>query len=138
MCCSKFGRGRGGAGFLFGGLSFVHVCPRCHSVCVPLCKCGRGDKVKDTPLTLALLAASTLYVGSRRARRALRGGAGDGLTLHRAVLVRGGGGERERDGEAQHIVRRMTSTATSATNLFLFFFSPRQETTRLHHSSSLW
>lgn len=42
--------------------------------------------VKGAPLTLALLAASTLDVGRRRARRALRGRAGDGLTLHRAVL----------------------------------------------------
>lgn len=66
----------------------MHVCPFCHSICVPSSKCERGDEVKGTALTLALLAASTLYVGSRRARRALRGGAGDGLTLHRAVLVR--------------------------------------------------
>lgn len=119
MCCSKSG---GGGGrfifFFFGGLSFVHVCPFCHSVRVPSCKCGRGDEVKGTPLTLALLAASTLYVGSRRARRALRGGAGDGLTLHRAVLVRRG--ERERGRE------RWRSTAHCQrsdfhSNVFFFF-----------------
>ncbi len=49
-----------------------------------------GDKVKGTPLTLALLAASTLYVGRRCARRALRGRAGDGLALHRAILEKRG------------------------------------------------
>lgn len=46
-----------------------------------------GDEVKGTPLTLALLAAGTLYVGRRRACWALRRRAGDGLTLHRAILV---------------------------------------------------
>lgn len=46
-----------------------------------------GDKVKGTPLTLALLAAGTLYVGGSCTRWALRGRAGYGLTLHRAILV---------------------------------------------------
>lgn len=50
--------------------------------------CWEGDGVKGTPLTLALLAAGTLHVGRRRACWALRGRAGDGLALHRAVLVK--------------------------------------------------
>lgn len=46
--------------------------------------------VKGSPLTLALLAAGPLHVGRRRACWALRGRAGDGLALHRAVLVKTG------------------------------------------------
>lgn len=54
------------------------------------------EVVKGTPpLTLALLAASTLHVGRRRACWALGGGAGDGLALHRAVLQGRRGRERE-------------------------------------------
>lgn len=49
-----------------------------------------GGGVEGCPLTLALLAAGALHVGRRRACWALWGGAGDGLALHRAVLVETG------------------------------------------------
>lgn len=57
-------------------------------LCVRVCAQLWGDEVKGTPLTLAFLAAGTLYVGRRCACRALRRRAGDGLTLHRAILVK--------------------------------------------------
>lgn len=56
--------------------------------CCPwLYKSRRVIEVKGAPLTLALLAAGPLHVGRRRARQALRGRAGHGLALHRAILV---------------------------------------------------
>lgn len=67
---------------------------------------SRCGEVKGTPLlTLALLAASALHVGRRRARWTLGGGAGDGLALHRAVLQ---GTEEERaDGKREREKERI-------------------------------
>lgn len=57
-------------------------------LCGDFCDCVRGEgvEVKGALLTLALLAASTLYVGRCSAWRTLRRRAGDGLTLHCAIL----------------------------------------------------